>query len=145
MKPNRFIANSDYLALAQTSKNSANLKFAPEPHDVVYYDPRIPDYVLFAPSRRIIKTISVPAVKGAIEEVQITYFGVTYAGNELLNQITQDSGWMLQVARVDENTVNVTFGNWTLDIERTSLNDPPMTPEIEFDVAITTFRPPNTT
>lgn len=145
MKPNRFIANSDYLALAETGKKSQNIKFTPVAHEVAYYDPRDPTYVLFSPVGRVVKTISVPAVKGAIEQAQITYFGVTYAGNELFYPLSNSESWIVQVARVDANTINVTFGHWTSDFVKTSIDDPPYTPEVEFDIAIATFRPPNTT
>lgn len=145
MKPNRFIANSDYLALAQTSKVSANLKFTQEAHEIAYYDPLDPNYVVFAPVKRIVKTISATSVVGAIEQAQITYLGTTFSGNELLYPISGDESWIIQVARVNSNTINVTFGHWTSDFVRTSINDPPYTPEEEFEIHIVTFRPPNTT
>lgn len=145
MKPNRFITNSDYLALAETGKKTQHIKFTPVAHDVAYYDPLNPTYALFSPVGRVVKTISFPAVKGAIEQVQVTYLGTTYAGNEFFNPISRDESWIIQVARVDANTVNVTLGHWTNDFVKTSINDPPYTPELEFDIAIATFRPPNTT
>lgn len=145
MKPNRFIANSDYLALAETGKTAQHIQFTPVAHDVAYYDPRDPTYVLFSPVGRVVKTISAPAVKGAIEQVQVTYLGVTYAGNEFFNPISRDESWIVQVARIDANTINVTLGHWTNDFVKTSIDDPPYTPEVEFDIAIATFRPPNTT
>lgn len=145
MKPNRFIINSDYLALAQTSEHSASLTFPKTAHDLVFYDPRDPNYALFSPVARVVRTISAPAVRGAIEQAQITYGGVTYAGNELLYPVSQTESWLVQVARVDANTVNVTFGHWTSDYVKTSVNDPPYTPKTSLSVKITTFRPPNTT
>lgn len=144
MKPNRFIANSDYLALAQTSEHSASISFPKTAHDLVFYDPRDPNYALFSPVQRVVKTISAPAVKGAIEQVQITYQGTTHAGNELLYPLSLNESWLIQVARVDANTVNATFGHWTNDYVRTNVNDPPYSPKTDFDITITTFRPPNT-
>lgn len=135
MKPNRFITNSDYLALAQTSQHSEHVLFPETPHEY------IPSVGIYQPAQRVIKNISMPAVKGAIEQIQIEYMGVTYAGNELLNPITNNEQWALQVIRLDANTIQATFVHLVLG----SPTVQSMTPEIEFDFNITTFRPPNIT
>lgn len=136
MKPNRFIANSDYLALAQTSQTSVHLLLPETPHEY------LPTVGFYQPVQRVIKTISAPAVQGSIEQVQITYLGTTYAGNELLELLTNIEQWALQVNRIDANTVQVTLAHLYLDTAATTA---PMTPEIEIDVNLTTFRPPNIT
>jgi len=139
MKPNRFIANSDYLALAQTSKNTGSINFPQTNHDV---RKTFPTYKLYEPVVRIIKDINIPAVKGAIEQVQITYGNTTYAGNELLNPVSSNEEWIIQVARINATTVRATLGHWTDLIVG---NTPPKSPKVNFDISIVTFRPPNTT
>lgn len=139
MKPNRFIANSDYLALAQTSKNTESINF-PQTNHAVWQT--FPTYNLYEPVVRIIKDINIPAVKGAIEQVQITYDKTTYAGNELLTPVRSNEEWIIQVARFNATTVRVTLGHWTDLIVG---NTPPKSPELSFDISIVTFRPPNTT
>lgn len=142
MKPNDFIQNSDYLALAQTSRSSeflANFPAKAYPsQNYQFWD--ADDWQDF----------SFPTVKGAIDKYRIKIDGSEWVvGNSLT-----------QPANINFNTGNSENGGYTILIYRISATtirarlirhapmgsfpSVPIAPAVSFRIIGVAFRPPNT-
>lgn len=93
-KPSSFIANSDYLSLAQKSTTEFTVIFPPEHFPGGYGYDRTQD-------------ITVPSVKGAIDEIMISINGSDYYLGNYLNMESRSPSLSFYVYRPSPDTMRV--------------------------------------
>ena len=134
-KPSDFIFNSDYLALAETSRRSLFVSIPPMDY-TQYQGWDFPiSYTV---------DLDCPAVTGAIDQFQLGYNGTTFYGDQIIyNAYEISSGvwsnnWVLSVVRKNANQIEVMVYFFPQsEVSGTK------TPQITLNIAVCSFKPPN--
>jgi hypothetical protein len=123
-KPSNFIANSDYLSLAQKSNTDFTVVFPAEN---------------FPPGAREIRThdITVPSIKGAIDEVMISRNGSDYYLGNSLTVSANSPSLTFYIYRPSPNTLRVRL--LTSNSSQSGYSMPMQTLKIR----VSSFLPPN--
>ena len=125
MKPSNFIANSDYLCLAQKNNSEFTAIFPPETFSgpTTAYDRHI--------------DFKVPSIKGAIDEIMISYNGSEYLlGASIWTGTVTPAGLGIIVSRISPDTIRV---NLHIAVYVASYSMPMQT----YKVRVSSFLPPN--
>ena len=124
-KPNKFIMNSDYLPLAQTSKTDFTAYFLTaqvtggQPYD---------KYVDF----------TVPSSPGAVDIMEMKYNDNGFClGNQIIVETTGTMDFIIWVTRVNSTTMRVNLHVYTSSPSGYTL------PNTTVQVKLSSFKPPN--
>lgn len=126
MKVSNFIANSDFLSLAQKNNTEFTMTF--------------PQETFAGPTRSYDRYLdfNIPAIQGAIDEVMISYNGAEYTlGASIWTGTVNPAGLGIVVSRISPNTVRVNLHISVYNVN--SYNMPTQT----LKVRISSYLPPN--
>jgi len=139
-KPSDFIFNSDYLALAETARQDFDV-FIPSMNYNINPNTGFDKITIWS------TTLNCPVDKSAIESFQLTYNGKTFVTDSIYSMapwkatpggLFDPPYWILSVYRKDANTLEVKV---FFRPEIQSEGD--RTPQINLNIAVCSFRPPN--
>ena len=125
-KPSDFIANSDFLSLAQKNNTEYTITFPQEtfPGPTKSYDRHL--------------EFNVPAIKGAIDEIAISYNGSEYLlGASIWTGTVNPAGIGIIVSRISPDTITVNLHVTVFNVSSYSM------PTQTLKIRMSSYLPPN--